>query len=185
MEYQGFKYKQTKNGKDMWYRDGRLCAANTVPENVKAHLTAAVDRPKSTEKVDGSDLHGFTEGETTKDQNQAEINKQQETAQKVLADRFPEFNFQVEYQPSFIKEGRTINPVYKIYVLSGDILEKTMRFDVFDLNVLRENIEAMIDGWDKTGRTRAPRRGEKLGEKTLGEGKVEKTHIREISIPRA
>lgn len=183
MEFQGYKHTKTKNGKDMWYFNGRLTAQNKVPENVIQHFTGKKENIQ-TEKVDGAVLHGFTEGLETKDQDQNKIQKQRQVAKDVLSSRFPEFNFEVEYQPSFMKEGRRIKPVYTIFVLSGEILEKTMRISDFDLNVITENMNALLDGWDAKSRKRAPRRGETLGEKSVGKGNIEKTYVRDISVPR-
>lgn len=183
MEFQGYKHKVAKNGKDMWYFNGRLTSQDKVPENIQQHFKGKKENIQ-TEKVEGTGLHGFTEGLQTKDQDQAEINKQKKLAMDVLSSRFPDFNFDVDYQPSFLKDGRKIKPTYTIYVLSGDILEKTMRVSDFDLNVIKENMDALLSGWQTTGRTRAPRRGEKLGEKSVGKGNIEKTYIKDISVPK-
>lgn len=183
MEFKGYKHKLSKDGRDMWYLNGRLTAQDKVPENVIQHFTGKKENVQ-TEKVEGGELHGFTEGLQTKDQDQAEIRKQIKLANDVLSSRFPDFNFDVEYQPSFLKGSRKIQPVYTIYVLSGDILEKTMRISEFDLNVISENMKALLEGWSSTGRTRAPRRGEKLGDKSVGEGRIEKTHLRTVTLPR-
>jgi len=184
MEYQGYKHKKTKNGRDMWYFNGRLTAQDNVPENVINHFTSEKSTIKK-EDVDGAALHGFTEGLQTKDQDQAEIQKQKSLAMDVLNSRFPDFNFDVDYQPSFRRDGRTIKPTYTIYVLSGDILEKTIRISDFDVNVIGANIEALMSGWETTGRKRAPRRGETLGTKPVGEGNIEKTFVKQVSVPRA
>jgi hypothetical protein len=183
MEYQGYKHKTTKDGRDMWYHNGRLTAQDKVPGNVQEHFKGTKTNVQA-EKVEGSGLFGFTEGLQTNDATQEEINKQKKLAMDVLSSRFPDFNFDVDYQPSFLKEGRKIKPTYTIYVLSGDILEKTMRVADFDLNVISENMKALLSGWEATGRTRAPRRGEKLGAKSVGEGNIEKTFVKDIKVPR-
>lgn len=147
-----FKLKvNSKTNREMWFKGGKLVAANSVPDNVKSRLRApeqAKDRPKVEKDPSLSTvkLSGFIDEVENNNETRQEKESQEKKALEVLNEKFPEFTFEVNYSPSRKYGNIMLKPTYKIDVFADGNWQCVIRATEFNIPSIKNRLNILLEG---------------------------------------
>lgn len=186
-------------GRVMWYdtttKPPQLIAANKVPQDVKefyADIKEPGDdsaeikkakRPLSQEEADqqsGVELEGFQGISLETDPEHPKTVAKEKKAEAVLMREFPEFDFNVDYKPERKREGKKpIKARFIIEITRNDQFVRELVVTDFDMNVIKQNVDSITEGWKSLPRKI---RGRRTGVSREGQVESQSRGTRQVNI---
>lgn len=153
-----YTLKLASDGREMWFKGGKLVSPKTVPDEVRNIALAkekGLEAPKTepNKNLEGVELHGFKDDEIDHSET-AEHKKQSDKATEVLKQRFPEFDFKVSYQPKRRYGNIWLKPIYTIQVFANEVWQCQIKMSDFSIPAVKQRLSILVDGPPEPENTR-------------------------------
>lgn len=150
MTKSNYTLKMASDGREMWFKNGKLVSPKSVPDEIR-NVALAKEKGESAPKaepkkeLEGVELHGFKD-DVVDHSETAEHRKQADKAEEVLKSRFPEFDFKVSYQPKRRYGNIWLKPVYTIQVFANEVWQCQIKMSDFSIPAVKQRLSILVDG---------------------------------------